>query len=95
MALRDLPFQAAGGQPAFDPATLERFVAAPRVGVLAYTRRDGRLTPERVLAAVGSHVDDLSVFMCGPKAMLRSFRLALRGAGVRPWRIHHEYFDWR
>ena len=42
MALRDLPFKAAGGQPAFDPATLERFVAAPRVGILAYTRRDGR-----------------------------------------------------
>ncbi len=42
MALRDLPFKATGGQPAFDPAALERFVAAPRVGVLAYTRRDGR-----------------------------------------------------
>ena len=42
MALADLPFKPAGGQPAFVPADLERFVAAPRVGVLAYTRRDGR-----------------------------------------------------
>ena len=42
MALADLPFKAAGGQPAFDPAKLERFVAAPRIGVLAYTRSDGR-----------------------------------------------------
>jgi PPOX class probable F420-dependent enzyme len=39
--LSDLPFRALGGQPAFDPADLERFVAAPRVAVLAYTRRDG------------------------------------------------------
>lgn len=41
MALRDLPFQAVGGQPAFDPAELERFVAAPRIAILAYARRDG------------------------------------------------------
>lgn len=42
MALKDLPFKPAGGQPAFQGADLERFVSAPRVGVLAYTRRDGR-----------------------------------------------------
>ncbi len=42
MALRDLPFVAMGGQPAFEPAALERFVAAPRIAVLAYTRASGR-----------------------------------------------------
>jgi PPOX class probable F420-dependent enzyme len=41
MALRELPFQAMGGQPAFEPAALDRFVSAARVAVLAYTRRDG------------------------------------------------------
>ena len=42
MSLRDLPFKPVGGQPAFDPAALERFVAAPRVAILSYARRDGR-----------------------------------------------------
>jgi PPOX class probable F420-dependent enzyme len=42
MSLRDLPFKAVGGQPAFEPAALERFVAAPRVAILSYSRRDGR-----------------------------------------------------
>jgi len=42
MTLGDLPFKPVGGQPAFEPAALERFVAAPRIGVLSYARRDGR-----------------------------------------------------
>jgi len=46
MRLRDLPFQAIGGQPAFDPDALERFVATPRIAVLAYVKRDG--TPNQV-----------------------------------------------
>jgi PPOX class probable F420-dependent enzyme len=41
MRLRDLPFRALGGQPAFDPDALERFVAAPRIAILAYVKRDG------------------------------------------------------
>ncbi len=40
--LSHLPFRALGGQPAFDAAALERFVAAPRVAILAYARADGR-----------------------------------------------------
>ncbi|MDQ2678697.1 MAG: pyridoxamine 5'-phosphate oxidase family protein [Actinomycetota bacterium] len=36
------PFRGLGGQPAFAPDELERFVAAPRVAVMAYTRKDGR-----------------------------------------------------
>ena len=41
MKLTDLPFQAMGPQPPFGPADLERFVAAPRIGVLSYVKRDG------------------------------------------------------
>jgi len=40
--LDDLPFSALGGQPAFAPGTIEPFVRAPRVAVLAYVRADGR-----------------------------------------------------
>jgi nitroimidazol reductase NimA-like FMN-containing flavoprotein (pyridoxamine 5'-phosphate oxidase superfamily) len=39
--LTDLPFQPMGGQPAFAAADLERFVAAPRIAILAYVKRDG------------------------------------------------------
>lgn len=38
----DLPFRALGGQPAFTADGLDRFLAEPRVAVLAYVRRDGR-----------------------------------------------------
>jgi PPOX class probable F420-dependent enzyme len=41
-ALSDLPFHAVGDQAPFTPAGLERFVAAARVAVLGYVRRDGR-----------------------------------------------------
>jgi PPOX class probable F420-dependent enzyme len=44
--LTDLPFHAMSTQPAFEPDALERFVAAPRIGVLAYVKRDG--TPAQV-----------------------------------------------
>ncbi len=42
MSLSELPFKPVGGQPAFAPRALENFVAAPRVALLAYARRDGR-----------------------------------------------------
>lgn len=40
--MSDLPFRALGGQPAFKPGDVDRFVAAPRVAVLSYLRADGR-----------------------------------------------------
>ena len=46
MHLAELPFQAIGGQPAFDTADLERFVDARRIGVVSYTKRDG--TPTQI-----------------------------------------------
>ncbi len=59
------------------------------------TRVDGRLTPERVLSTADGDPSGLSVFMCGPNAMLSSFQTKLRQAGVPARRIHREYFDWR
>ncbi len=37
-----LPFHPVGGQPAFEPDALERFVSETRIATLAYVRRDGR-----------------------------------------------------
>ena len=59
------------------------------------TSVDGRLTTERVLSAADGDRRQLSVFMCGPQGMLRSFQSQLRLAGVPPRQIHREYFDWR
>jgi predicted ferric reductase len=59
------------------------------------TSAEGRLTPERVLAAVGDDVSGLTVFMCGPLGMVRSFETQLRRAGVPSKHIHREHFDWR
>jgi predicted ferric reductase len=62
---------------------------------LVETDRDGRLTPEGVLATVPHKPSELSVFMCGPAPMLRQFERAMRRGGVRRANIHREYFDWR
>jgi predicted ferric reductase len=59
------------------------------------TVADGRLTAEQVLAVADGDRNRLSVFMCGPREMLRSFQAQLRLAGVPAKRIHREYFDWR
>lgn len=59
------------------------------------TSLHGRLTAERVLADAGGHPRGLTVFMCGPAAMLSSFETQLRRAGVASRHIHREYFDWR
>jgi predicted ferric reductase len=56
---------------------------------------EGRLAPDRVLAAAGGDPKGLSVFMCGPQGMVRTFETRLRSAGVPSRRIHREYFDWR
>jgi predicted ferric reductase len=59
------------------------------------TSIEGRLTTERVLATVDGDARELSVFLCGPQGMLRTFQTQLRRAGVPARRIHREYFDWR
>jgi len=59
------------------------------------TRNGGRLTPERVLRTVEGDPRELTVFMCGPQATLRTFQVQFRCAGVTAGHIHREYFDWR
>ena len=59
------------------------------------TSTAGRLTTHDVLATAGGDAGGLSVFMCGPQGMLRTFQPQLRAAGVPARNIHREYFDWR
>ncbi|CAN5167937.1 hypothetical protein BH09ACT6_BH09ACT6_11060 [soil metagenome] len=59
------------------------------------TLTDPRLTTERVLAEAGRPPRDLSVFMCGPEGMVKSFQKGLAKAGVRRADIHREYFNLR
>lgn len=89
-------FYSAAGDMAFADelrAASERH-ARLRVHLVDTTVR-GRLTPEQVLETVGIPPAELSVFMCGPAPMLRTFQDGLRRAGVPGRRIHREYFDWR
>lgn len=62
---------------------------------LVDTTVEGRLTPDRVLEVVQAEPRSLSVFTCGPEPMLATFQTELRRAGVKPSRIHREYFDLR
>jgi predicted ferric reductase len=62
---------------------------------LVDTRAQGRLTPRHVLEVMGGRLGELSVFMCGPQPMLRSFQTQLVLAGVPARQIHREHFDWR
>lgn len=62
---------------------------------LVDTRAAGRLDPAQVLARTGADPRALSVFMCGPTGMLRTFQAELRRAGVLRRNIHREHFDWR
>jgi predicted ferric reductase len=62
---------------------------------LINTRAEGHLSSQRVLQSVDGDLRKLTVFMCGPTAMLRDFQRQLRAAGIPGGRIHREYFDWR
>ena len=59
------------------------------------TTEDGRLTVEAALRAAEADPAELSVFMCGPEAMVTSLQQGFREAGVAQRRIFREYFDWR
>lgn len=54
-----------------------------------------RLSAARVLEAVDARPRELSVFLCGPEAMVLALSSGLREAGVSARRVHREYFDWR
>ena len=89
-------FYSAGGEAPF--ADELRSIAATQPALrlhLIDTSAEGRLTPDRVLALAGDDPRAMSVFMCGPSSMLRTFHTALRRAGVPARQVHREYFDWR
>jgi predicted ferric reductase len=89
-------FYSAPGEPPFADEIRAIAARTPLLRVhFTDTSTDGRLTPEAVLAAAGADPRELSVFMCGPNPMLRSFQSALRQAGVPARQIHREHFDWR
>ena len=75
MKLTDLPFQAMGSQPAFRPLDLERFVAAPRIAVLSYTKRDG--TPAQ--APIWYRYEDGRFVMVTSKTSPKAKALARQG----------------
>jgi len=56
---------------------------------------DGRLTADRFMTEATARPADLSVFLCGPEAMLRELHVGLRQRGVRSRNIHREYFGRR
>jgi predicted ferric reductase len=88
-------FYSAVGPPPFGAEILEIADRHPSLHVhLVDTSVEGRLTPARVLDEVGDP-RELSVFLCGPQGMVRSFQVELRSAGVPARRIHREHFDWR
>jgi predicted ferric reductase len=59
------------------------------------TSAQPRLDGESILAATAAEPVELSVFMCGPTAMLRDLGRQLKSAGVPARQLRHEYFDWR
>jgi len=56
---------------------------------------DGRLTVERIVADCGGTVTGFDVFMCGPAAMIHTFRDEFRRRGLGPDAIHFEHFSFR
>jgi predicted ferric reductase len=88
-------FYTSDGEPPF--ADEIRRIAAEHETLRAHlidTSLSGRLSTDQVLAAIGNP-RGLSVFMCGPAGMLRSFQSKLQLAGVSSRQIHREYFDRR
>jgi len=62
---------------------------------LVRTQHDGRLTVDTVLEAAAADPAELSVFMCGPEALVTALQQGFRQVGVPQRRIFREYFDWR
>jgi predicted ferric reductase len=89
-------FYTSDGQAPFSAEIREIAAAHPTLHAhLIDTSVHGRLTTAQILETAGGEPRGLSVFMCGPKGMLRTFQTQLHGAGVPSRRIHREHFDWR
>ncbi|GAB1639847.1 hypothetical protein [Krasilnikovia sp. MM14-A1259] len=91
----DLFYSTQGGAPFANEITaIAR--AHPTISVhLHDTATSGYLTADAVLTAIDDDPRRLSVFLCGPRAMVDSFVRRFRQAGVRSRNIHREHFDWR
>lgn len=84
--LRDLPFTAVGGQPAFRPEALERFVGERRVAVLGYLRADGRPHQSPIWYTYRDGLFHMTTVTGSPKhrALLRDSRVSLTMQDERP-----------
>jgi len=89
-------FYSAQGEPPFADEITEIARAHPTIKVhLHDTTARGYLTADAVLDAAGGDPRGLSVFLCGPAAMVDAFVRRFRQAGVRNRNLHREHFDWR
>lgn len=77
--LSSLPFTALDGQAPFRPDDLERFVREPRVGVLAYLRRNGR--PNQV-PIWHTYAGDGTLLMTTPSDAPKALALSERPAAT-------------
>ena len=78
--------RAIGGQPAWDPAELERFVSAPRIALLSYLRSDGRpgQVPLWYVVADGAFVANVGTGTPKHRALLRDPRVTVTVQDERP-----------
>ncbi len=65
--LTDFPFRAIGGQPAFEPAAMEKYLTGDHIAVLSYLRADGRPNQAPIWYAYRDGIIWLSVESDSPK----------------------------
>lgn len=62
---------------------------------IRYSKRDGSLTAEYIVATSSGAIANKDVYMCGPTPLIKSFQRALRKLGVPSNHIHFEHFNFR
>ncbi|MGA9278705.1 PPOX class F420-dependent oxidoreductase [Ilumatobacter sp.] len=84
--ISSLPFTALGGQPAFDRTGLDRFLAANRIAVMSYIRKDGRPNQAPLWYAYRDGVMLFAVSTGSAKhnALLRDARVCVSVQDERP-----------
>jgi predicted ferric reductase len=92
----DLFYTSAGPDMPYTDELTARAAGCDLIRVHIIDSRDGRLTAAQIMASTdGENPDALSVFMCGPAGMTRTFQAEFRRAGIPRRHIYREYFDWR
>lgn len=84
--ISQLPFKALGGQPAFEPDDMKKFLARPRIAVLSYIRADGRPNQAPIWY---SYVDDtlrmtIATGSAKHRALLKDARVCITIQDERP-----------